>query len=176
MVIRENDSRHDTLLGVACSMMTAARTAPKACGRDNLEIVCVASDSIGVLSEQMRIVGARLGKAFFLRDADNIMKAEAVVLIGTRNAVLNLNCSLCGFETCADKMAYPNVPCMFNSHDLGLAVGSAVSVAADHRVDSRVMYSAGTAAMSLGWLPDCHAVMAIPISSLGKSPFFDRAQ
>jgi glycerol-3-phosphate dehydrogenase subunit C len=39
--------------------------------------------------------------------------------------------------------------CAFNSHDLGIAVGSAVSIAADFHADNRVMYSLGKAAVEL---------------------------
>lgn len=33
---------------------------------------------------------------FFLRDADNIEQADAVILIGTRRHPLGLNCAYCG--------------------------------------------------------------------------------
>ena len=36
-----------------------------------------------------------------------------------------------------------DVPCAFNSIDVGIAVGSACATAADLRLDTRVMYSAG---------------------------------
>jgi len=65
--------------------------------------------------------------------------------------------------------------CFFAAHDLGLAVGSAVSVAADMRVDNRVMYSAGVAAKLLGLFEgDVTAVVGVPLSVSEKSPFFDR--
>ena len=55
------------------------------------------------------------------------------------------------------------------------AIGSAVGMAADCRVDSRVMFSVGKAAASLG-LPSekCQMVVGIPLSVSGKSPYFDR--
>lgn len=65
--------------------------------------------------------------------------------------------------------------CSFNSGDLGIAVGSAVSVATDHRVDNRIMYSAGKAALELGLLGDGVAIaFGVPLSATGKNPFFDR--
>ena len=59
--------------------------------------------------------------------------------------------------------------------DLGIAIGSAVSVATDARVDNRVMFSIGRAAMEMKLLGDrvCQMV-GIPLSVSGKSPFFDR--
>jgi uncharacterized ferredoxin-like protein len=60
-------------------------------------------------------------------------------------------------------------------NDLGIAIGSAVSVAADHRVDNRVMYSIGKAAKELKLLgEEASIIFGIPLSASGKSPFFDR--
>ncbi|MDD3489690.1 MAG: ferredoxin domain-containing protein, partial [Paludibacter sp.] len=74
----------------------------------------------------------------------------------------------------AAKDEFPEVPCAVNTVDVGIAIGSACSVAADHRVDSRVMFSVGRAAIELGLLPDCTSVYGIPVSSSSKNPFFDR--
>ncbi len=72
------------------------------------------------------------------------------------------------------KDEFPEVPCAVNTVDVGIAIGSACSVAADHRVDSRVMFSVGCAAIELGMMPGCTSVYGIPISSTSKNPFFDR--
>ena len=72
---------------------------------------------------------------------------------------------------CADKGGV----CVYDPMDLGIAIGSAVAAAADDRVDNRVLFSAGRAAMSLGLMgEDVHMVMGIPLSVKGKNPFFDR--
>lgn len=156
-------------------MMTAARTAPKACGIDHLEIAMVTGDGIKQLAETMRTVGEQNGRAFFLRDAANVEASDAVVLIGTHHMVRGLNCGLCGYPTCKELTEKaPQTPCAFAINDLGIALGSAASVAADHRVDNRMMYSAGLAARELGMLPDCRAIFAIPLSASGKSIYFDR--
>ena len=109
------------------------------------------------------------GMKFFLRDADNILNAECVILIGTREQAQGLNCGHCGFTTCAGRME--GVPCAINSIDVGIAIGSACATAADMRVDTRVMFSAGLAAQRLNWLKDCKMVMAIPVSASSKNPF-----
>ena len=97
----------------------------------------------------------------------------ALVLIGTHRQPLNLNCGYCGSPTCSQKT--PETPCAFNSIDVGVAVGSACAVAASLHVDCRVMYSAGSAAATLGWpASDCSQVIAIPLSISSKNPFFDR--
>ena len=65
--------------------------------------------------------------------------------------------------------------CVFNVTDLGIAVGSAVSIAADNRIDHRVMYSAGKGALKEGMLPaDVKIAYGIPLSISSKSIYFDR--
>ena len=54
-------------------------------------------------------------------------------------------CGMCGFENCTEKEKNENVPCAFNTGDLGIAIGSAVSVAADNRADNRVILEWGSA-------------------------------
>lgn len=175
MAIREQESRHEHLLSVAKAMMTAARTAPKAKGTDNLEIITICDRAeMEAIAARMNEIGAsETGRTFFGRDAANLLQSEAVVIIGTRTSVLGLNCGYCGFDTCAAKGENPNVPCAFNMNDLGIAIGSATATAADHRMDSRVMWSVARAAMQLGYI-ECHAAFAVLISCTGKSPFFDR--
>ncbi len=172
MIINERDARHEHLLYVAKQMMTAARTAPKGKGIDIIETAVVTEEDIQELSNEIMRLYSKNGMKFFLRDAENILSAEAVVLIGTREELHGLNCGHCGFSTCAEKPK--DTPCAINIVDLGIAIGSACAMAADLRVDSRVMFSTGLAAQSLNWLIDCKCVMAIPISCSSKNPFFDR--
>ena len=172
MIINERESRHEQVLNVARQMMTAARTAPKGKGVDIIEVALVTDEDIKKLSEQLISLSEEKGMKFFLRDADNILSAECVLLIGTRELAQGLNCGHCGFPTCAERSA--GVPCVINSVDVGIAIGSACATAADHRVDTRVMFSAGLAAQRLDILKGCKQVFAIPVSASSKNPFFDR--
>ncbi|EJW99784.1 ferredoxin domain-containing protein [gut metagenome] len=172
MILNERDSRHEQVLQVAKHMMLAARTAPKGKGIDVIEAVLVTDDEIRILSNYMISMVEEHGMKFFLRDAENILQAECIVLIGTREQSQGLNCGHCGFHTCESRTL--GIPCALNTIDVGIAVGSACALAADMRVDTRVMFSAGLAAQRLGWLPDCHTVLAIPVSASSKNPFFDR--
>ena len=175
MIEMQTDTCEETLRRVAALMMNAARTAPKARGTDHLQIATLTGDDRLRLADKLREMSAESGRAFFARDAENIAQAGAVVLIGSRYEPLGLNCGWCGFPTCGAKTAQmPEAPCAFNTNDLGIAVGSAVSVAADHRTDCRVLYSAGVAAMAMNLLPGCRAALAIPLSATAKNPFFDR--
>ena len=172
MIQNERDIRHEHILNVARQMMTAARTAPKGKGIDIIEVALVTGADIKILSDKMIAMVEEHGMKFFLRDADNILSAECIVLIGTREQAQGLNCGHCGYATCAARAE--GVPCALNSIDVGIAIGSACATAADMRVDTRVMFSAGLAAQQLNWLKDCKMVMAIPVSASSKNPFFDR--
>ncbi len=172
MIYNEREERHNHVLEVGRQMMTAARTAPKGKGVDIIEIAMVAGDELPMLSRQMTKISEETGMKFFLRDAGNILECEAVLIIGTRPQCQGLNCGYCGYDTCGSRL--PGVPCTINSIDVGIAIGSACATAADSRVDTRVMFSAGMAAMQLGWLEGCEQVIAIAISASSKSPFFDR--
>ena len=173
MIENEKDTKTGQVLATARAMMAAARTAPKGKGRDRLEIITVCGDDMKVLAEEMRRYGLESGFNFFLRDALNVEESQAAVIIGTTYGVFGLNCGFCGFPTCAEKTS-EEIPCAVNVNDLGIAIGSAASIAADNRLDSRVMYSVGRSALDLGWLGECKAAFGILLSCTSKSPFFDR--
>ena len=172
MIQNERELRHETVLHIARQMMTAARTAPKGKGIDIVEVALVTGDDLKTLSNRMIALAEEQGMKFFLRDADNILSAECVVLIGTREQAQGLNCGHCGYALCGDRPT--GVPCAINTVDVGIAIGSACATAADNRVDTRVMFSAGLAAQRLNWLEGCRQVFAIPVSASSKNPFFDR--
>ena len=172
MILNERDIRNEQVLRIGMQMMTAARTAPKGKGVDVIEVAMLTGEDIKRLSDMMIAMYGEHGMKFFLRDADNILSAECIVLIGTHEQAQGLNCAHCGFATCGERPE--GVPCAINSVDVGIAIGSACATAADHRVDTRVMFSAGLAAQSLNLLDGCRQVYAIPVSASSKNPFFDR--
>jgi uncharacterized ferredoxin-like protein len=48
-------------------------------------------------------------------------------------------------------------------------------MAADFRIDNRIMYTAGKAAVELGMLgDDVKIAYGLPLAAKGKNPFFDR--
>lgn len=173
MIIDERDIRKERVMEVGRRMMTAARTAPKGKGLDLVEVCMVTDEDVIRISDKMKEIFEENGFKFFLRDAENILSADAVILIGTREEAMGLNCGHCGYARCADRAN--GVPCALNTVDVGIAIGSACATAADCRVDTRVMFSAGLAAQHLG-LPHaaCRNVIAIPLSASSKNPFFDR--
>ncbi len=172
MILNERDIRSEQVLRIGMLMMTAARTAPKGKGVDVIEVAMLTGEDIKRLSDMMIAMYGEHGMKFFLRDADNILSAECIILIGTREHPQGLNCGHCGFATCSERTQ--GVPCAINTVDVGIAIGSACATAADHRVDTRVMFSAGLAAQRMNLLKDCKQVFAIPVSASSKNPFFDR--
>ena len=172
---------------VAGLMALAARTAPKAKGQDEIILHVLTDAQIKKLSHAMSDYGSKHGLGFFVRDAKNIAACDSCLVVGVRGDVsVGINCGACGYATCAAlEKAYtkketfhydirrPN--CAVRMADLGIAVGSAAKTAQIHNVDNRIMYTAGSVAMNLGFLgKDCTVAYAIPLSASGKNIFFDR--
>ncbi len=173
----EEQARKRLVREISGKMMIAARTAPKAKGIDKLVIATIDGPDIQVIASKMKdMVAENQAPEGFARDADNLLNADCLFLIGTRIEACRVqNCGQCGFDNCAEKEKHPKIPCHYNSCDLGIAMGSAVSIAADNRVDNRIMRSIGKAAIALKLFGDGEFIAyGIPLSSSGKSPFFDR--
>ena len=160
---------------IAEQMCVAARTAPKARGIDNIVTAVVTPSQKQQLMDEIKRYGGELGAEFFARDAQNLEDAEACVLLGTKLQRLEVpGCNLCGNRGCAES-AKAGARCAYNVGDLGIAIGSAVSIAADCRVDCRVMYTIGIAAVNIALLgPEVKIAHGIPLSVKGKNIFFDR--
>ena len=107
------------------------------------------------------------------RDANNIRRAQAVVLIGADKKHRGVpHCGYCGFGNCSN-CENSGANCAFSYVDLGIAVSSAVTSAAADMVDCRIMYSVGKTASEMGYTDDV-LWLGIPISISGKNIFFDR--
>ena len=176
-MIYESQIVEKQLLDVAGKMIIAARTAPKTRGIDYLTFSIVNSNKEKEsLASKMKEIGEKTGAHFFGRDAENILKAPVIVLFGATIQTMNLpNCGICGFIDCEGKEKHPDVPCSYNNIDLGIAIGSAVGVAMDHRVDNRIMYTIGMAALELKLMAeDTKIILGVPLNSSSKNLFFDR--
>lgn len=175
MIYQSMDAEIKAAFHVAELMMAAAKTAPKGSGVDNIIAIMIDGEEKDRLANEMRKISADTGVEFLARDGYNVDASPVVVILGAKNNPLGLeHCGFCGFEDCTE-MIQAEANCAFNITDLGIAVGSAVAVAADHRIDNRVMYSIGKAAISLKYLPeDVRVAYGIPLSTTSKSIFFDR--
>jgi len=173
---------------VAELMALSARTAPKGRGQDSIVIRVVTGKGLVQLSQELRRLGEARGIKFFVRDAGNMERSEACLLVGSKAAdSVGLDCGGCGYATCkemqeAQKPFRENVSekpfhgpnCVIKMADLGIALGSAAKTASLHNVDNRVMFTAGVAALSLNWLEGCSVAYGLPLKASGKSIFFDR--
>jgi uncharacterized ferredoxin-like protein len=173
---------------VAELMALSARTAPKGRGQDSIVIRVVTGKDLEALSGEMSRLGEARGIKFFLRDAGNLEKSDACLLIGCRAAdSAGLDCGGCGYATCNEmrqaqerfldekpKMPFHGPNCAIKMADLGIALGSAAKTASLHNVDNRIMFSAGVAALFLNWLEGCCVAYGLPLKASGKSIYFDR--
>ncbi|MEI6101219.1 MAG: DUF2148 domain-containing protein [Eubacteriales bacterium] len=176
MIENSKAAEDAAVLNVARQMCAAARTAPKACGIDHLSTCIVTDEDKGKLADEMERISKEKNLPFFGRDAGNVRASQAVVLIGCIDEPRGLNesCKLCKRKNCAENELDKGV-CVFDPMDLGIALGSAVSIAADNRLDNRIMFTAGQAAIALKIFPEeVKIAMGIPLSATRKSPYFDR--
>lgn len=176
MLYSSQEMEQSALLDVAQAMCTAARTAPKTKGVDKIVTMVITGDDRLTLADKMEETDEMLNganRSFITRDAGCVRKAQAVVLIGYEKHYYGLNCKNCGFDTCAACQEAGGA-CLFSGIDLGIAVGSAVSVAENSRVDNRVMYSVGKCAELMNYFAEDVVLIGIPLSISGKNPFFDR--
>lgn len=180
MIYHSNSMEQQAILQTASRMCAAARTAPKATGRDTIHTIVLTDSDKDRLAGQMERMGERDfpdgGAGWYVRDADNVRAAQAVVLIGAERGYRGIgNCFYCGFENCAAcRSAGGN--CAFAYIDLGIALSSAMLAAMDDRIDNRVMMSVGKAAMEMEEFGTNILWHGIPVSISGKNVFFDRGR
>ncbi|MEO5341432.1 MAG: DUF2148 domain-containing protein [Magnetococcus sp. MYC-9] len=173
-------------LMVAQLMAAAMRTAPKAGGKDFLEIVIISQEEVlQKISQRMaEYAPASTNEPYWKRDAANIAHCHAVVLVGLKRfTTAGYDCNGCGFPTCAEfskhrvehakEMGYAGPHCIMRMMDIGAALVSAAKTANLLNIDNRVQQRVGAAARDLG-LIDADVAMGVPIGVFGKNIFFDR--
>jgi len=172
----------EVMATVADLMALSARTAPKAAGKDFVEIkVIKKGDELDKLADDMIKYGEESGKKNFDRDADNVRNSDVVVLIAlNKPKTTGLNCGACGYPKCLELeksfkegSEFDGPACAWRVIDLGIAIGSAVKTASILNADNRIMYRIGVSAKRMK-LVEGQVVVGIPISATGKSIYFDR--
>ncbi|WP_459129117.1 ferredoxin domain-containing protein [Guggenheimella bovis] len=164
-----------TALEMAATQLIArAKTAPKAAGKDSLVYRLAEKEDIKALQEEIVRLGIESDTPYFIRDAENLNSIQTIVLVGTKDQTRGVpQCGYCGFGDCKNKMKNKG-RCAYDLIDLGIALGSALSLAQTLGIDNRVMFTLGKAALSLGWMENCYAAFGIPLSISEKNIFFDR--
>ncbi|GFK95891.1 hypothetical protein NNJEOMEG_03764 [Fundidesulfovibrio magnetotacticus] len=176
----------DTAIQVAQLMAASARTAPKAGGKDFLEIAVISrEEDLQRIAQAMREHAPKSSnEAYWLRDAANIAQCHALVLVGLGKSLgAGYDCGACGHPTCKafeasraltdTPMGYDGPHCVMRMMDIGAALVSAAKTASLLNLDNRVQQRVGAAARALGYI-DAGVVMGIPVGFYGKSVFFDR--
>ncbi|MEW5919641.1 MAG: DUF2148 domain-containing protein [Bacillota bacterium] len=177
----QNAKMQEILETVAGLMALAARTAPKAKGKDFLEIKVLKGEMLQYLADGMVRYAQQSNKPPFARDGENVRRSEIVLLLSLHEPQpTGLNCGACGFARCSDLKEQKNENgeftgpvCTWRQLDLGIALGSAVKTASLHNADNRMMYTIGAVARALK-LIEGNLVVGIPLSATGKNIFFDR--
>ena len=174
MIYTSESTEKSAAMRAAELMSAAARTAPKACGIDLIETMVLDGEDKDKLTTAMREIGTDNDRSFFIRDAGNVDACHCIVLIGAGVKPRGLNCGLCGVENCA-VAGKDGIACAMSVNDLGIAVGSAAAKAMDHRIDNRVLFTAGMAALKLKlFSDDIKMCFGIGLATAGKNIFFDR--
>lgn len=176
MIYTSDKMEEAAVLDAAQLMCAAARTAPKTRGIDNVKTLVLTGDDLLTLADKMEEIDLRVNggeRTFLSRDAGNLRRSKAVVLVGIEKRTYGLNCGYCGFNSC-DACAEAGGTCFFCGTDLGIAVSSAVSTAASLHIDCRVMFSIGRCAGELHYADGDIIWLGIPLSTSGKNPYFDR--
>ena len=176
MIYNSEDMEMQAALEAAARVCAAARTAPKACGIDHMHTLTLTGEDKDKIADEMERLGNELGAGFFIRDAGNVRAAKVLVLMGIEETQRGLGraCGYCHFNDCGD-CAAGNGVCVYDPMDVGIALGSAAATAADCRMDSRILFSAGRAVQQMGLMGEnVKLIYGLPMSATGKSPFFDR--
>ena len=187
-VIKSDKMEHESIEAGAAMMALVMRTAPKTRGIDALQTAAVTGPDLEKIASVMerKAEERSMSLPIFKRDAHNVRNAAVVLLVGVKREPkkmeLPFNCGACGYESCAALLAsgcrrgedFTGPVCIFQAIDLGVALGSAVKLAAELGIDNRIMYTIGAAAKDLNLL-DSDLIIGIPLSATGKNPFFDRS-
>ena len=187
--LKSNEVEKNAVTMAAALMAAAARTAPKARGVDDTASLFLDGDELEKLALAMERKASEKPdymSAFMERDANNVRNSACVLLLGVTGEPKKIeepvDCGACGYAGCEHlsrarrkvKAKDFNGPvCVFQAMDLGIALGSAVKLAAELCIDNRMMYSIGVAAKDLRLL-DSDIIIGIPLAVAGKSPYYDR--
>lgn len=187
--LKSKEAEQNAVTMVAALMAAAARTAPKAKGVDDTASLVLDGADLERLAQAMEHKATQKPEypaSIFRRDANNVRKSQSVLLLGVTGHPKGiddpLDCGACGYASCQNLLKargklkvkdFGGPTCIFQAIDLGIALGSAVKLAAELCIDNRMMYTIGAAAKEMELL-DSDVIIGIPLSVSGKSPYFDR--
>ncbi len=163
-MISDKKAINENLRNAATAMLSRAKSAPKAKGVDNLVYYILEKNDIKKVSKKLEKLAVEKDIPFFLRDSRNIKNLDYIVVIGRKKAS----------DKTYKKLGLENQT-NFDSVNLGIALGSAVSVATDYGVDTRIMYTIGHAICHMNMINlEIEDAYGIAMSTTEKNIFFDR--
>jgi uncharacterized ferredoxin-like protein len=188
-ILSANEVEQEAIVTAARLIMAAVITAPKTRGVSTIQAALLQGEDKERLAQAMENHGPQKSSAadIFKRDARNVRSSAAVLLIGVKGTMPKkpenpLNCGACGCSTCAEFIGvkkgkqgddFTGPLCVFQSIDLGIALGVAAKMAAELNIDNRMMYTAGAGAMDMQ-IMDVDIIVGLPLSVSAKNIFFDR--
>lgn len=186
----------------------SVRTAPKSAGIDDIICFVPNDKQKKALVKKMIAIGQRSAHAknnkeiaqavtvSWVSDARTVERSQGLVLVGVKGRkTFGVNCTCCGFQSCAafraqvernKKSAHSLLGpfCIFKIWDLGIAIASAAKTASMLNVDNRIMYRIGVAAVQTPVIKKhftkrrssehINPILGLPLSASGKNIFFDR--
>ena len=191
--INGKDATSDAVLMAAKMAAAAAYKAPQTTGRLNLRTEIVTGEDQAPIVEFYGEIAPISPVMYF--DYETIRhfldKGEtiAILLLGTdlTFSELGWDCGACGFESCAEFNKYAKAnkspgllwsgpSCVWKMMDWAAACDFACAAVHQYRIDNRIMGTCGAAAAATGFLPDCSAIVGLPIGPAGENIYYSRAQ
>lgn len=181
---QSEEMERDTIRVAAGMMAVSARTAPKAAGIDRIQTLILDGDDLELLASTMeeKFKSKAVPLQGFPNNAEQVRQSSAVILIGATGEPKRMsppvNCGACGCKTCEEFVKsgkregedFRGPLCIWQTMDLGVALGSAVKMASELNVDNRIMYTVGAAARKLK-LMEADLIIGISLVSMGKNPY-----
>uniref|UniRef100_A0A7C2VCX1 Ferredoxin n=1 Tax=Ignisphaera aggregans TaxID=334771 RepID=A0A7C2VCX1_9CREN len=165
-MVLEEETIKEAVIHVAKLMVLAAKTAPKAKGVDNIVTRILSSrEELEALAKKMEELAQVYNEDRWRRDADNVRRSIAVVIIG---------CKLVDMGVETPSFWSLDASKVLSIVNLGIALGSAAKIASLLNVDNRIMFTVGVAVQELK-LVDADFAIGIPLSATAKNIYFDRA-
>jgi uncharacterized ferredoxin-like protein len=191
--ISGNTAAQEATMHVAKLAAAAAYKTPQITGRLKLHVEIVTGEDLLPIVEFFEAVHPISPVMYFdyqsLKYFLDKGTPPPLLLLGAdmTRSELGWDCGACGFDTCAEFNAYSKKnksramlwggpTCNWKLMDFGAACDFACAAVAQHRHDCRAMGTVGAAAAGVGYLPECSALVGIPIGPAGDLIYFSRSQ
>lgn len=183
----------EVAMDVAKLAAVAAYRAPQVTGRLKLKAEIVTGEDLAPMVEFFEAVHPISPVMYFdyqtLKYFLDRGDPMPMLLLGAdmTRSELGWDCGACGFPTCGEFNAYAKKnrskamlwggpTCNWKLIDFAAACDFACAAVNQSRFDTRAMGTVGAAAAGVGYLPECSAIVGIPIGPAGDFIYFSRSQ